>query len=46
MFDRIIKLSIGNPVFVNLAFLLIVAAGTIVVFNRRAKSSPRFRSTA
>ncbi len=27
MFDRIIRLSIGNPVFVNLLFLIICAAG-------------------
>ncbi|MBV1860433.1 MAG: efflux RND transporter permease subunit [Nannocystaceae bacterium] len=40
MFDRIIKLSIGNPVFVNLAFLLIVAAGTIAAFNLPREEFP------
>ena len=27
MFDRIIRLSVHNPVFVNLLFLVVVAAG-------------------
>lgn len=40
MFDRIIKLSIGNPVFVNLAFFLIVAAGTIAAFNLPREEFP------
>ena len=29
MFDRIIKLSIGNPVFVNLLWLVVVLAGVV-----------------
>ncbi len=40
MFDRIIKLSIGNPVFVNLAFILVVAAGTIAAFSLPREEFP------
>lgn len=40
MFDRIIKLSIGNPVFVNLAFILVIAAGTIAAFNLPREEFP------
>lgn len=40
MFDRIIKLSIGNPVFVNLAFFLVVAAGAIAAFNLPREEFP------
>ncbi|MCX4239830.1 efflux RND transporter permease subunit [Paraliomyxa miuraensis] len=36
MFDRIIRLSVANPVFVNLLFFLVVAAGL-----RAAMSLPR-----
>ncbi len=40
MFDRIIKLSIGNPVFVNLAFFLVVAAGSIAAFGLPREEFP------
>lgn len=40
MFDRIIKLSIGNPVFVNLAFILVVVAGTIAAINLPREEFP------
>lgn len=29
MLDRIVRLSVGNPVFVNLAFIIVVAAGLV-----------------
>ena len=40
MFDRIIKLSIGNPVFVNLAFILVVVAGLIAAINLPREEFP------
>ncbi|MEM6292713.1 MAG: efflux RND transporter permease subunit [Myxococcota bacterium] len=40
MFDRIIKLSIGNPVFVNLMFVLVVAAGAIAAFSLPREEFP------
>lgn len=40
MFDRIIKLSIGNPVFVNLAFILVVVAGIIAAINLPREEFP------
>lgn len=40
MFDRIIKLSIGNPVFVNLAFILVVAAGIIAALRLPREEFP------
>ena len=40
MFDRIIKLSIGNPVFVNLAFFLVVAAGIIAALRLPREEFP------
>ncbi len=40
MFDRIIKLSIGNPVFVNLMFILVVVAGLIAAFRLPREEFP------
>lgn len=40
MFDRIIKLSIGNPVFVNLAFILVVVAGLIAALGLPREEFP------
>ena len=40
MFYRIIKLSIGNPVFVNLAFFLVVAAGIIAALRLPREEFP------
>jgi len=40
VFDRIIKLSIGNPVFVNLAFILVVVAGLIAALGLPREEFP------
>lgn len=40
MFDRLIRLSTDNPVFVNLMFFLVVAAGTIAAWKLPREEFP------
>ena len=40
MFDRIVKLSVFNPVFVNLLFIIVIAAGTIAAMKLPREQFP------
>lgn len=40
MFDRIVRLSVFNPVFVNLLFIIVIAAGAIAAMNLPREQFP------